>query len=212
VTVGPWTILIDHRERGSGVSQALERLGLSIEVVALDVGDYIVAERVGAERKTIRDLHRSIAERRLWRQVAGLRCDFHRAFLIIEGAHLDHGAVSREGVRGALLAVTELGVTVVRSAHPSDTALWLARIAARSQRTKPRRVSRSLPHGRPPTPSNILASLPGISFRAAESLLDRFGSIAGIAAATRTDLLDVPGVGERRADTLLELLSGGVSR
>jgi DNA excision repair protein ERCC-4 len=68
VTGDARTILVDHRERGSGVPEALLRLGLSTEVLALEVGDYIVAEGVGAERKTVPDLHRCIANRRLWRQ------------------------------------------------------------------------------------------------------------------------------------------------
>jgi ERCC4-type nuclease len=207
VTPDPLTILVDHRERGSKVPGALERLGLSIELVALQVGDYIVGDRVGAERKTVRDFHRSIANRRLWRQVASLRVDFERAYLVVEGNDLDRGPVSQAGVRGALLAVTELGVAVVRSRDYSDTALWLARMAARCQQRKPRQVARSLPHGRAPTPENVLASLPGMSPVAARNLLEHFGSIAGIASASRAELKSLSGIGDRRADTLIGLLS-----
>jgi DNA excision repair protein ERCC-4 len=203
------TILVDHRERGSGVPAALEQLGICTETLALEVGDYIVGEGVGVERKTIRDLHRCIEDRRLWRQVASLRVDFDRAYLVVEGVDLDRGAISRGGVRGALLAATELGVAVVRSKDPSDTALWLVRMAARRQRSMPRHVARSLPHGRKPTPRNILASLPGMSLTTAGLLLDHFGSIGGIAAATHAELTGVPGIGPRRADTLLALLSKG---
>lgn len=152
-----------------------------------------------------------MANRRLWRQVAGLRTDLARAYLIVEGADLDRGSISSVGVRSCLLTVAELGVTVVRSVSVSDTALWLSRMAARHQRSKPRRVSRSLPHGAAPTPVNVLASLPGISRPTAASLLERFGSIAAVATAARGELLSVPGIGEHRADTLLELLSGGSS-
>jgi ERCC4-type nuclease len=182
-------------------------MGASIELVALEVGDYIVGEGRGAERKTIRDLHRSVAERRLWRQVASLRVDFDRAFLVVEGNDLDRGAISPAGVRGALLAVIELGIAVVRSQDVADTALWLVRMAARGQQLKPRPVARSLPHGRAPTPENILAALPGMSSLTAHNLLERFGSIAGVAGASRAELKSVSGVGDRRADTLTRLLS-----
>ncbi len=155
--------------------EELLRLGVTVEVESLEVGDYLVGERVGAERKTTRDLHRCVANRRLWRQAAGLRTDLARAYLIVEGADLDRGSISSVGIRSCLLTVAELGVTVVRSVSVSDTALWLSRMAARHQRSKPRRVSRSLPHGAAPTPVNVLASLPGISRPTAASLLERFG-------------------------------------
>ena len=183
------------------------RLGVSVEVALLDVGDYIVAEGVGVERKTVRDLHRCVANGRLWRQVAGLRQDFTRAYLVVEGHDIDDGRISLAGIRGCILAVTDLGVAVLRSRSPADSAQWLMRMAARHQRCRPRRVARSLPQGHAPTSVTVLASLPGMSRLTARSLLERFGSIAAVAAASRTDLMSVPGVGERRADTLLGLLS-----
>ncbi len=40
--------------------EALLRLGLSVALESLPVADYLVAERIGVERKTVGDLHRSI--------------------------------------------------------------------------------------------------------------------------------------------------------
>ena len=208
MTGTPLTILVDHRERVSGVADQLVRLGVSVELTVLEVGDYVVAEGVGVERKTVRDLHRCVSSRRLWRQVASLRTDFTRAYLVVEGDDIDHGSISPPGIRGCLLAVSDLGVALVTSRSPADTALWLVRMADRHQQSKPRRVARTLPHGATPTPVNVLASLPGISRSTARSLLERFGSIAAVATATRMDLMSVPGVGDRRADTLLRLLAG----
>jgi ERCC4-type nuclease len=200
------TILADHRERASGIPEALVGLGFAVELSSIPVADYLVAEGVGVERKTGGDLHRSIVNRRLWRQVASLRTDLERAYLVVEGDDLDAGRVSRVGVRGALLAASDLGVAVIRSRSNEDTALWLARVATRHQLRKPRRVARSLPYGHAPTPVNVLASLHGISPVAARNLLEQFGSIAGVAAAERCELLTVPGIGARRAETLIRLL------
>lgn len=201
------TILVDHRERAPDVCDALTRLEVRVEHADLPVGDYIVAERVGVERKTVKDLHRSIVNRRLWRQIASLRVDLSHAYLVVEGVDLDAGPVSRVGVRSALLAVGELGVVVIRSRNPSDTAMWLSRIAARRQSRKPRRVARSVPHGRRATPESLLSALPGISSPVARNLLYRFGSVAGVASATRSELLQVAGIGDKRADTLVRLLA-----
>ena len=204
----PVTILVDHRERCAQVREELGRLGVVVEDAVLPVADFIVAERVGVERKTIRDLHRSIANRRLWRQVASLREDFAKAYLLVEGARLDAGPISRVGVRGALLSVIELRIVVIRSTDPYDTAVWLSRIAAHNRSGKPRPVVRSVPHGRRPSPENVLATLPGISLPVARVLLREFGSIGGVAAATQSELLSVSGIGNARAATLLRLLSG----
>jgi ERCC4-type nuclease len=200
------TILVDHRESRSPVPVELARLGLSLEFLELKVGDYVVGGRYGAERKTVRDLHRSIANRRLWRQLASLRVDFVRAYLVVEGNDLDRGSISRAGVRGALLTVMDLGVAVVRTRDAADSALWLARIAARRACRTPRVPARSLPHGRAATSENILAAMPGMSLITARELLKRFDSIAGIASASAADLKSVRGVGVRRAETLIELL------
>ena len=205
------TIPADYREKSCGVAEELATLGVSIEFRALEVGDYLVGAGVGAERKTVRDLHRSIGDRRLWRQVASLRTDLIRSYLVVEGNDLDVGSISRPGIRSALLAVSNLGVVVVRSRTPADTALWLSRMAIRHQRTKPTPVSRSIPHGRPPTPTNVLASLPSMSVEIAERLLEHFGSIAAIGSATSDDLQGVAGVGPRRAEVLLEILTGDCS-
>ena len=55
-------------------------------------------------------------------------------------------------------------------------------------------------------PEAMLAAVPGISTVTARALLERFGSLAGVAAATDDVLLEVPGVGKERARALAEAL------
>jgi ERCC4-type nuclease len=201
------TILVDHRETPSGVLGVLERLSVDAKVVSLPVADYIVARGVGVERKRVGDLHRCVANGRLWTQVASLRADLDTAFLLVEGGDVDRGCLSANGVRGALLEVMRLGVHVIRSATVEDTGLWLARIAARSAQppVSPRRSRR---HPRV-TPSSMLCGVPGISPRVADALLDEFGGIAGVAAASTSDLLAVRGLGPARIASLRRALTGG---
>ena len=70
------TITVDVRERRSGVPRLLAELGLVVELVTLAVGDYAIRSRV-IERKTVSDLGHSLADHRLWSQVAALRRDPH---------------------------------------------------------------------------------------------------------------------------------------
>jgi DNA integrity scanning protein DisA with diadenylate cyclase activity len=52
----------------------------------------------------------------------------------------------------------------------------------------------------------LLASIPGISVGQGRALLDRFGSVASIAAADEDELLAVPGVGQMRAAAIRRAL------
>jgi len=73
------TILADHRERRSGVPDALKAIGVHVEETSLALADFVVAPGIGVERKSIGDFHRSIADGRLWSQAASLRVDLDTA-------------------------------------------------------------------------------------------------------------------------------------
>ena len=49
-------IIVDERERKSGIPELLKSVGLNLEMKTLPIGDYIVAPETIVERKSIRDL------------------------------------------------------------------------------------------------------------------------------------------------------------
>jgi excinuclease ABC subunit C len=53
--------------------------------------------------------------------------------------------------------------------------------------------------------STVLEDVPGVGPQTRRRLLRRFGSVENVRAASREDLLDVPGVGERTAEALERL-------
>ena len=61
-------IVIDEREKKSGIPDLLKGIGISLEIKMLPVGDYIVAPETVVERKTISDLVSSIFDGRLFDQ------------------------------------------------------------------------------------------------------------------------------------------------
>jgi Fanconi anemia group M protein len=201
------TILVDHRERAGSLIETLGRQGARVETAVLQVGDYVVGDRVGIERKAVADLHRSIRDRRLWTQVAALRADLRRAYLVVEGRSIDAGCISRAGIRASLLAVSELGVVVVLSADQVDSALWIWRIACRHGGTGARPATRSARRGRRPSIA-VLSAVPGISPSLALALEAAFGSVAGVARASRQELMAIPGIGATRATSLQRALNG----
>jgi len=200
------TILVDVEEDRSPVPRCLESLGATVELVRLPTGDYRVSDDIAVERKTVGDLHASLVSGRLWSQLFALRRGTPCPYLVVEGPNLDTGRVSARGVRGALLAVIESGVPVLRSTGPEDTALWLYILAGRSDAASdpPRRRGRRRMVA---SPSGVLATVPGVSPVLANRLLARFGSIAGVAEASESDLREVEGIGEVRAVALRDVLT-----
>lgn len=182
--------------------------GADIDLVTLAVGDYAVGDRV-IERKTVADLHRSLVDRRLWGQVAALRRDPRRAYVLVEGEDLDDGPVAARAVRGALIKVLDNGIRLLRTSSPKDSALWLHVLARQEQRRIEHRAT--VTTGRRPiviSPVGLLSAIPGISVESAKALLRNHGSIAAIAAATEADLQSIRGIGPERAAALRIALAG----
>lgn len=201
----PLLVTVDHREVPSGVPTALRRLGVAVRLETLRAGDYVVGSQTAIERKTVRDLHSSVASSRFWQQLNRLRASAAHPIVVVEGQDLDRGPLSTSGVRGVLVALADRGIPVIRSSGPEDTALWIRSIAL--SRAQPKRVRVAPPYRRPTgrrdgVQISMLCAIPLVSLPNARALVAQFGSIRAIAQATPTDLRTVPGVGHRRADAI----------
>jgi ERCC4-type nuclease len=200
-------VVADVFERGSGIPAALHRLGAYVTVEPLPAGDYRIGGGILVERKTVADLHGSLGRGRLWAQVGRIRDDAVSPFLLVEGDDLDDGPRHPNAIRGALLAIVDLGVGLLRSRDPGDSALWLHRLATRQAR-------KSRPRRRPPAGGSaidapgveVLMAVPGISTHTARALLARFGSISGLLVAGPERWAEVGGIGTVRAHALATAL------
>lgn len=204
-------VVADVFERGSGIPAALERLGARVSIEPLTAGDYRIGGGIVVERKTVADLHGSLGRGRLWAQTGRIRDEAVTPILLVEGDDLDAGPRHPNAVRGALLAIFELGIGLLWSRDPADSALWLNRLAVRHAR---KTIAR-LPHAASQTPApgvEVLAAVPGISTRTARVLLERFGSIAGLLDAGPDRWAEVDGIGAVRAHALAAALLNGDAR
>jgi Fanconi anemia group M protein len=177
-------------------------------MVPLAVGDYAIGDGVLVERKTVGDLHRSVVRGRFWFQVGRLRRAGPVPYLLVEGADLDDGTLTPTAVRGCLVAAVDLGVRLIRSSDPADSALWLHRLAFRHGERPPRRDRPLVVQSRKePSPEAVLAAVPGISHRSAVALLERFGSLQSVLDAGQDQWLTVKGIGAKRASALERTLT-----
>jgi Fanconi anemia group M protein len=205
-------IIADHREVPSGVVEALRGLGVVVEEKQLDVGDFIVSQRVGVERKSVGDFLQSMIDGRLLTQAKLLRETFERPVLILEGSDI-YGKrdIHPNAIRGALAALAlDLGIPVLPSSDGEDTALILVAMARREQTEEFREVSlrkklRGLPV--PESQRFVVEGLPGISAVLAKRFLEHFKTVEKVMCANEEELKKVHGVGKIKAKRIRELLS-----
>src|SRR3954452_4535820 len=205
--MGP--VLVDHRERGSAIPEALVAAGLDVRLTDLPVGDYVLGLGLAVERKGPNDLGASIRDGRIFDQAIRLQSAFAQAVLIMEG---EPRGIAEDAWRGAVCRLIEDGFTVLHSLDAEDSAAWIIRLAKRARRAEPTTHTEG-PRRAPRHPSAqaeaMLSVVPGISTAMARSLLAAYGSIGAVAAAAPEGLRSHPGIGRVRAARLAEALHGG---
>jgi DNA excision repair protein ERCC-4 len=85
----PARIVVDERERKSGIPDLLRQAGAIIDFAQLKVGDYVVSPKTAIERKTMQDLLNSIYDGRLFVQCSQLNEHYAKPVLIVEGNIVD---------------------------------------------------------------------------------------------------------------------------
>jgi Fanconi anemia group M protein len=205
-------IVVDHREIPSGVVHKLKQLGVEIEARQLSVGDFILSDRVGVERKAVPDFLQSIVDKRLLDQAERLSETFERPVLILEGEGLySWRAIHPNAIRGALAAlVVDFNIPILPTRDEEETALVLAAIARREQVEQVREVAiRGEPKGLTLSEQQrfVVEGLPGVSAVLAKRLLDHFGTVERVMEASVGELRQVHGIGKEKAKRIRQVLS-----
>ncbi len=207
-------VFVDQREIRSHVAHALEKLGMEIALTTLEVGDYVVSDRVGIERKTAEDFLSTFLDGRdLFSQISDLVRAYERPLLIIEGEGLyTTRQIHPNSIRGVLAAITiDFGVPVIFSKDEEDTAALISIIAKREQVDSKRDINL---HGKKSAATlkeqqeYLVSAISDIGPAVARNLLRHFGSVERIMTASREELLKVELVGPKTADRIKEVVSG----
>ncbi|MFH1847332.1 MAG: ERCC4 domain-containing protein [Candidatus Omnitrophota bacterium] len=206
-------IKIDYRELSSNIRWILEKeYGIMTTEQFLKVGDYIVNDEIVIERKTTVDFVRSIIDGRLFIQALRMSKSFDVVLFIVEGKDLYNTGIDihEHSVKGALISLAlAWRIPVLFTLNIEETALLLSLIA------KKRMVSCEnffVRRGRQPKRLRkkqlyVLQGLPGVGPKLACHLLDVFGSIEVICAASEKELIKVGGVGKIKAKAIKKTVS-----
>ena len=205
-------IIADHREEASGVIRELKDLGADVETRQLKVGDFILSDRVGVERKSVDDFLQSIVDKRLMPQAKFLRETFERPVLIIEGKSLYYRrAIHPNAIRGTLAALAvDVGIPILPTRDEKETALILLAIARREQFPESREVAvrgEQKKLGLPECQRFLVEGLPGVSVVLAKRLLEHFGTVEKVMCASLEELQQVKGIGKEKAKEIRKVLT-----
>jgi Fanconi anemia group M protein len=205
-------VIADHREIPSGVVRELTKLGVEVEARQLDVGDFILSDRVGVERKSVKDFLQSIVDKRLMEQAQRLGETFERPMLILEGEGLySLRAIHPNAIRGALSALAiDFGIPILPTRDEKETAAMLAIVARREQIEQTREVAIRGSARKLTLPEQqrfIVEGLPGVSAVLAKRLLEHFGTVERVMGASEKELQEVHGIGTEKAKEIRKVLS-----
>jgi len=202
-------IIADHREKDNRIVKNLIDLGVSVKTGQLEVADYLVSGRVAVELKKVPDFVASIIDGRLLEQVRGLKNNFEKAVLVIEGEEDIYSIrkVHANAIRGMLASIVlDFGIPILYTKSPQDTASLLAVMAKREQNKSGEfSYHASKPRTMKEQQEFIVSSLPNIGVLNARKLLERFGSVKNLVNANKVELLEVDKIGDKIADRLLEM-------
>ncbi|MFH1063485.1 MAG: DEAD/DEAH box helicase [Candidatus Woesearchaeota archaeon] len=208
------TIFADAREKAAGVIKELADMGANIKLQSLDVGDYILSDRVGVEYKKVPDFADSLVDGRLLDQMRKLKESYQRPLMIIEGDAdvYSQRNIHPNAVRGMLATITvSYGIPVIQTKNPKETAMLMAIIAKREQDPESKEFNphgSNKPLGLKEQQEYIVSSLPGVGPTLAKPLLEKFGSINRVFNATPEELQEVAKIGEKRANEIQKVLNG----
>ena len=203
-------IVVDEREKKSGIPNLLKSIGINLEIKTLPIGDYIVAPETIVERKSISDLVSSVFDGRLFDQCNRMKENFQFPIIIIEGntdkieelvenPFVFYGAVSSVAI--------DFKIPIISTPNASHTAKLLVSMCSRKDTTKGpfiKKIRKSDDVQKQQL--SVLSSLPGVGEKVAIRMLEKFGTPLKVFSASSTELSKISGLGGLRAKKIKKML------
>ena len=203
-------IYVDYREKNSNMMRELDKIKCEIRVKNMGVGDYQITDDIIIERKTVEDFSKSITDKRLYQQAKELVNNCSNPLMIIEGENIYHTFLHPNAIRGALASIAvDFKIPVIQTQNETDTAFMLKRIALRQQNKDSRKEVSVRTQTKPVMLAQqqlfITESLPGIGPVSAKNLLRHFKTVKNLINASKKELKEVEGIGEKTAKGIIDV-------
>ena len=224
----PARIVVDGREKSSGIPDLLRKAGAVIDFAQLKVGDYVVSPEIAVERKTVRDLLSSIYDGRLFLQCSDLVKHYQKPLIVVQGnlaelVEIPEGAEDKDIKKLAermpltydalATVVTEFRIPIIHTPSADQTVQFLVTLVNKSLRegkaTGPllRKIKKENPIKIQQL--SVLSSVPGVGEKLAVRMLEKFHTPNRALNASVAELATIPGFGPARAVRVRKILDSG---
>ena len=203
-------IIVDERERKSGIPDLLRAVGINIEMKTLPIGDYIVAPETIVERKSIRDLVSSVFDGRLFDQCNRLKEHYQFPIILMEGNVDEINEITENPLifYGAVSTIAlDFKIPIIPTPSADHTAKLLVSMCSRKETPKGpflKKIKKS--NNVQKQQLTALSSLPGVGEKLSIRMLKKFGSPLRVFNANLAELTKVEGLGAARAKKIKNML------
>jgi Fanconi anemia group M protein len=203
-------IIIDYREKPSGIPDLLMKNGMNVEMRELKDGDYFINNQILVERKTKEDFVQSLVSNRLFNQCQRIKKTGERPLIIIEGdPYKTEHKINSQAIKGALLSISVAWqIPLLLTSDKSETAEIII-MAARQMLHEKLPVIRI---GYKPKKNRskklyFIQGLPTVGPVLAIRLLDEFKSIEKMMNTSEDELLNIEGIGKEKAKRIINFIT-----
>jgi DNA excision repair protein ERCC-4 len=208
----PPRVVVDERERASGVPDRLSALGVRVYYSKLAIGDYVVNPEIAAERKSISDFISSVYDGLLFSQASSLSSSYKKPYIIVEGdvTQVSKMVKNLSSYYGAIANVTlAYDLRLMHTANIDETAMAIASLVKHSRaRPVPPGILQAPPKSKDEAQQQLyfVSSLPGVGMKLAKRMLGRHGTPRRVVALAEAQFAMIPGVGAKRAAKIVHVL------
>jgi Fanconi anemia group M protein len=208
-------IIVDDRERNAKLLDLLNEK-FDVQRERLDVGDFIVSDRIVIERKTLEDFLASLIDKRIFEQIQKMKASFQKPIIVVEGSlniedlfYLRN--IHPNAIRGLLLTImVDEGIPIIFTKDEEET-VNLLEILARREQIEQKRMPQIKVVKKVKTIADaqeaLIASIPGINRQLAINILSYFKNPKNIANASISELIEVPLIGKEKAKRIYEVFN-----
>jgi len=202
-------VIVDQRERNAEILEILDRYRLDVRFETLQIGDYVVSDRICIERKTVSDFESSLINGRLFEQIKRMKENYQVPLLIIEG-DTEKFRLKRNVIIGAIVSMyIDYNIQTLISRDEEETALFIKTIATQEARDEVREPSpkTARAYSENQFKEFVIGNLPGVGPKIARALLKNFKTVKSIANANIEELMKVDKIGKKKAKRIHDILN-----
>ncbi len=192
------SLTVSPRILKSGVREALAEMGFATEEAELEDADIVVSKRVAIAFRTVDQFIKEMTDESITSTLAKLKHEYLHPILIVQGESAGNG--EKDGNAAVYDALSPLlsdfhmpvlSTTNARETATAIRALFRQEEAKLSKETKGVQTTLDVQSRQ----MFLVQGLPNVSATLAQRLLERFGSVKGIADANVEELMKVDGIG-----------------